>query len=73
MMNLASMAIAVVALVQAWRPVLPIAGWSAWMIIPLALMGVGLGALSERSTGRDLNILVLVVASILSLLRHNSY
>ncbi|MCU0892362.1 MAG: hypothetical protein MUE77_11635 [Sandarakinorhabdus sp.] len=69
MMNLMSLAIAVVAVAQLWRPFLPFAGWSGWMVIPLALMGLGVGALSERTLGRDLNIFLVVVSSILLLLR----
>lgn len=69
MMNLLSLAIAIVAVAQLWRPFLPFAGWSGWMVIPLALMGLGMGALSERTLGRDLNVLLVVVASILLLLR----
>ncbi len=73
MMNLVSLFIAVVAVAQVWRPFLPFSGWSGWMVIPLALMGLGIGALSDRTLGRDLNLLLVVVASILMLLRRTAY
>lgn len=69
MMNFVSMTIAIAALAQLWRPFLPFTAWASWMVIPLAMMGLGIGGLSEKSLGRDLNILVLAIASILLLLR----
>lgn len=61
MLNLVSLIIGVVALLCAAIAFLPLLGWANWLIIPLALIGAGVGAASQRNAGRNLNLFVVVV------------
>ena len=64
MLNFVSMVIGVVALICAAVAFLPLLGWANWLIIPLALIGAGVGALSQSTAGRNLNIFVIVVGAL---------
>lgn len=64
MLNLVSLVIGVVALVFAAIAFLPLLGWANWLIIPLAIIGAAIGAMSSKTTGRNLNILVIVVGVV---------
>jgi len=61
MLNLVSLIIDVVALLCAAVAFLPLLGWANWLIIPLALIGAGVGAASQSNAGRNLNLFVVVV------------
>lgn len=61
MLNLVSLIIGVVALLCAAIAFLPLLGWANWLIIPLALIGAGVGAASQSNAGRNLNLFVVVV------------
>lgn len=61
MLNILSILIGLVALVFAIPGLVPLLGWINWLVLPLALLGAGLGALSSRTAGRNLNIIVLIV------------
>jgi len=61
MLNLVSLIIGVVALLCAAVAFLPLLGWANWLIIPLALIGAGVGAASQSNAGRNLNLFVVVV------------
>lgn len=61
MLNLVSIIIGLVALVLAAVAFLPLLGWANWLIIPLALVGAGIGAAAQGNTGRNLNLFVIVV------------
>ena len=43
---------------------LPLLGWLNWLIIPLALIGAGLGVVSRSTSGRNLNLFVIVVGIV---------
>ena len=64
MLNLASLLIGLVALVFAIVAFLPLLGWANWLIIPLAIIGAGVGMLSGSTTGRNLNLFVILVGVI---------
>lgn len=64
MFNLVSLIIGFVALLLAALAFLPLLGWANWLIIPLALIGAGIGTLSAGKAGRNLNLFVIVVAII---------
>lgn len=64
MFNIASLIIGFVALVCAVVAFLPLLGWLNWLIIPLAIIGAGVGVLSRGTAGRNLNILVIVIGVI---------
>ena len=44
--------------------VLPLLGWLNWLIIPLALIGAGVGVVSKSNSGRNLNLFVIVVGIV---------
>jgi hypothetical protein len=61
MLNLVSLIIGVVALLCTAIAFIPLLGWANWLIIPLALIGAGVGAASQSNGGRNLNLFVIVV------------
>lgn len=64
MLNIVSIIIGLVALAFAIPAFIPLLGWANWLIIPVALVGAGIGVLSKRTAGRNLNLFVIVVAII---------
>ena len=64
MFNLVSLVIGVIALVLAVVAFLPFLGWANWFVIPLAIIGAGLGVLSKGTAGRNLNLFVIVVGVV---------
>ena len=64
MLNLISLIIGFVALVCNAIAFLPLLGWANWFIIPLAVIGAGLGAMSQGTGGRNLNLFVILVAIV---------
>lgn len=64
MLNLISLVIGIVALFCAAIAFLPLLGWANWLIIPLALIGAGIGAMSQGTAGRNLNIFVIIVGAL---------
>jgi hypothetical protein len=61
MLNLVSLIIGAVSLLLAVVAFLPLLGWANWLIIPLAIVGAGIGAVSGSTAGRNLNILVVLI------------
>jgi len=64
MFNIVSLIIGFVALVLAVVAFLPFLGWANWLIIPLAVIGAGVGMVSRSTAGRNLNLFVIVVGVI---------
>ena len=64
MFNLVSLIIGVVALIFAIIAFLPLLGWANWLIIPLAVIGAGIGLLSRGTAGRNLNLFVIVIGVV---------
>ena len=64
MLNLVSLIIGFVALVCAAVAFLPLLGWANWLIIPLAAIGAGIGAMSQGTAGRNLNIFVILLGVV---------
>ncbi|HJU77010.1 MAG TPA: hypothetical protein VJ597_03665 [Sphingomicrobium sp.] len=64
MLNLASLIIGIVALVLAVVAFLPLLGWANWLIIPLAVIGAAVGMISRGTSGRNLNLFVIVVGIV---------
>jgi hypothetical protein len=61
MLNLVSVIIGLVALVFAAVAFLPLLGWANWLVVPLAVIGAAIGAMSAGTAGRNLNIFVIIV------------
>ena len=64
MFNVASLIIGFVALVCAIIAFIPLLGWANWLIIPLAIVGAGVGMVSRSSSGRNLNLFVIVIGVV---------
>ena len=64
MFNLVSLIIGFVALILAVVAFLPLLGWANWLIIPLAVIGAAVGMISSGTSGRNLNLLVIVVGIV---------
>jgi hypothetical protein len=64
MFNIVSLIIGAVALLCAMIAFLPLLGWLNWLIIPLALIGAGVGVVSSSNSGRNLNLFVIVVGIV---------
>lgn len=61
MLNIVSLIIGVVALVCTAVAFIPLLGWANWLIVPLAVIGAGIGAMSGSTGGRNLNLVVVVI------------
>ena len=70
MFNLISLIIGFVALLCAVVAFIPLLGWLNWLIIPLAVIGAGIGVISRSNAGRNLNIFVIVIAVLRLILGH---
>ena len=64
MLNLVSLIIGAVALLFALIAFLPLLGWANWFIIPLALIGAVVGMASRATSGRNLNLFVILVGVV---------
>jgi len=64
MLNVMSLIIGAVALVFAVIAFLPLLGWANWLVVPLAILGAAIGAMSSSNAGRNLNIVVIVIGVV---------
>lgn len=64
MLNLVSIVVGVVALPVMLLGLIPLLGWLNYLVIPLAVLGAALGALSDSNGGRNLNLVVLLVGFV---------
>lgn len=64
MRNIVSLAIGVIALIFVVVAFIPLLGWANWIIVPLAVVGLAIGATSPSKAGRNLNIVVIAIGVI---------
>lgn len=64
MLNIVSILIGLVALVIAIPALIPIVSLMNWIAFPIALVGFVVGLLSSKNTGRNLNLVILIVAGL---------
>ncbi|HET8749939.1 MAG TPA: hypothetical protein VFM42_04275 [Sphingomicrobium sp.] len=64
MFNLVSLIIGFVALVCALIAFIPLLGWANWLIVPLAIIGAVIGMMSRHTSGRNLNLFVILVGVV---------
>jgi hypothetical protein len=64
MLNLISILVGIIALPLMLIALIPFLGWLNYMVIPVAVVGLALGALSDSNTGRNLNIVVAGVGLV---------
>ena len=63
-MNAVSKLIGIIALIFMIIGLIPLLGWINWLVLILAATGLLFGALSDKTDGRNLNAIVLVIALI---------
>ncbi len=64
MLNIVSILIGLVALVIAIPALIPIVSLMNWIAFPIALVGFVVGLLSSKNTGRNLNLVILIIAGL---------
>lgn len=63
-MNIISILIGIIVLPLMLIGLIPLFGWMNYLVIPLAILGAALGALSESNAGRNFNLILLVVGGV---------
>jgi hypothetical protein len=63
-MNVISVIIGLVSLAIALVGFIPLLGWLNWFAIPGAVVGLVLGLMSRKTSGRNVNLVVLALAII---------
>jgi hypothetical protein len=43
---------------------IPLLGWGNWLALPVVVIGVVLGALSSKNTGRNFCLVILLVCAV---------
>ena len=61
MLNLISLLIGAVAALLVIPAFIPLLGWANWLIVPVALVGFLFGLASGRTSGRNLNLVVILI------------
>ena len=64
MLNIVSVLIGLATLLGGLIAFVPLLGWLNWLVIPVGLVGVVVGALSASNTGRNLNLVLVVVFAL---------
>ena len=64
MLNLVSILIGLVTLAFGLVAFIPLLGWMNWLVIPIGIVGAAVGALSSSSSGRNLNLVLIVIFAI---------
>lgn len=64
MFNLISILVGVVALVLAIPSTIPFLGWGNWFVLPIAVLGAGIGMLSRHNGGRNFCLVVFGLAVV---------
>ncbi|HSQ96934.1 MAG TPA: hypothetical protein VLM18_12690 [Croceibacterium sp.] len=64
MFNVISILIGLVGLLLAIPSSLPFLGWANWFVLPIAVVGTGIGALSRSNGGRNFCLVVFAIATI---------
>jgi hypothetical protein len=64
MLNILSFLFGLVSLVIVIPATIPFLGWANWLVLPLIVIGIIVGQLSSSNSGRNFNLIVLLVAVI---------
>ncbi len=70
MLNIVSLIIGIVAFLFGLIAFVPLLGALNWLIVPLAILGAVIGSMSAARTGRNLNLIVIVVGILRLMLGH---
>jgi len=63
-MNIISILIGIVSLPLLLIGFMPFLGWSLWLLLLLPVVGAAVGALSSSNTGRNFNLVLLVIGGL---------
>jgi hypothetical protein len=61
MLNLVSILIGLMTLVSGLVAFVPLLGWLNWFVIPIGILGAAIGAMSSANTGRNLNLVLILI------------
>jgi hypothetical protein len=64
MLNFLSILIGLGSLALVLIAFIPLLGWANWVILPMAFLGLALGAMADGNAGRNLNIVVIVAGTL---------
>jgi len=64
MLNVLSILFGIAALLMAIPSAIPLLGWGNWFVLPIAVIGIGLGALSSSNHGRNFCLIVFAIAAV---------
>jgi hypothetical protein len=64
MLNALAFLVGLVSLVIVIPAQIPLLGWANWLALPLIVVGIVLGALSSKESGRNFCLVVLLIASV---------
>ncbi|MEH6757050.1 MAG: hypothetical protein V7676_06020 [Parasphingorhabdus sp.] len=64
MANVISILIGVIALILAFVGLVPLLGWTNWLIIPIAGVGALFGLISSRSSGMYFCVIVMCICAL---------
>lgn len=64
MRNTISLVIGAVALLLVILAFIPLLGAANWIIVPLAIVGLAIGAVSGKTSGRNLNLVVVGIGVV---------
>ena len=64
MLNILSILFGIVSLVIVLPATIPLLGWANWFALPLIVIGIIIGQLSSSNSGRNFNLIVLLIAAI---------
>jgi hypothetical protein len=64
MLNLVSLLFGLVTLVFGLVAFIPLLGWMNWLVIPIGIVGAAIGAMSSSNTGRNLNLVLIVIFAL---------
>ena len=73
MLNLLSLAIGAIAIIPLLLALMPFFGWMNWFLLPLPVVGLIIGSLSRGNAGRNLNLVVLIVAIVRLTIGHGFF
>lgn len=64
MLNIISILIGLLSLVIVIPSQIPLLGWGNWFALPLVAIGIVVGAISRKNTGRNLCLVVFAISVI---------
>ena len=72
-MNIISLIVGLVELLMALVGTIPLLGALNWLLIPMALVGAAIGALSSHKSGRNLNLVLLAYCTVRLIIGHGIF